>query len=312
MKKALILVLALFIGMLSGCKKTINPGPDERINDTIRTDTTVAGAKADTTTADTAAHQKDTYTSIKKVMRLRSKEIDESMGGYLFSENNVNLAWPTHLAGCNNIAPLHKALLKEAFNYTKDLNVNAGVQKYLSSPVYADNGFDDACVPAKKDEMNEECMSCNQSKSLYLYLKMDSPTLMAFSIYNYDYTGGAHGMYVERYVVFDRTGSQVMNTRTFTNLKSKALLNVLNRQIQTEARKNKTQYSNAVAIHSFYPTAKGMAFVFQPYEIASYAEGMITVIVPYQKLEAFFTPEFKEMVKAAATFKTLKSPVGEM
>lgn len=304
MKKNFLLVLALSVGILTGCKKTNSTDSANGKSDT----TTVDTIAADTTASEVVTPQKDTFNTIRKSNRLRSKDVDENLGGYLFSDNDVKLSWPSALCGCKNIEPLQKALLKEAFDYTKDVNVEAAVQKYLKEPAFIDeNGKAPACIPAKQGETNEECMSCNYTKSVFVYPKTDSPTLTTYCIYKYSFTGGAHGMYTESYVVFDRVGGRVMTDRMFTNVRNASLLNVVNQQIKAESRIKKEPLGAASGLSQYYPGAKGMVFVFQPYDIASYAQGLITITVPYSKLESFFTPEFKEMIKEASTFKTLKS-----
>lgn len=305
MKKNFLLVFALSACILTGCKKTNSTDSANRESDT----TTVDSIAADTTASEVVTPQKDTFATIKKSNRLRSKDVDENLGGYLFSDNDVKLSWPTGLRDCKSIEPLQKALLKEAFDYTKDANVETAVQNYLNEPAFTnENGKAPACVPAKQGETNEECMSCNYTKSVFVYPKTDSPTLTTYCIYKYSFTGGAHGMYTESYVVFDRVGGRIMTDRMFTNVRNASLLNVVNQQIKAESRIKKEPLGAASELSQYYPGAKGMVFVFQPYEIASYAQGLITIVVPYSKLESFFTPEFKEMIKDPSTFKTLNSP----
>ena len=45
-----------------------------------------------------------------------------------------------------------------------------------------------------------------------------------------------------------------------------------------------------------YPAGDGLEFTYQQYEIASYAEGMPSFIVPYADIEPFMTPEAKELL----------------
>jgi len=45
-----------------------------------------------------------------------------------------------------------------------------------------------------------------------------------------------------------------------------------------------------------YPSGDGLEFVYQQYEIASYAEGMPSFTVPYADIEPFLTPEAKELL----------------
>ena len=44
-----------------------------------------------------------------------------------------------------------------------------------------------------------------------------------------------------------------------------------------------------------YPSKDGLVFVYQQYEIASYAEGMPSFVIPYDKIAPFMTPEAKKV-----------------
>ena len=45
-----------------------------------------------------------------------------------------------------------------------------------------------------------------------------------------------------------------------------------------------------------YPSPEGLVFTYQQYEIASYAEGMPSFVVPYPDIEPFLTPEARALV----------------
>lgn len=46
-----------------------------------------------------------------------------------------------------------------------------------------------------------------------------------------------------------------------------------------------------------YFTKEGLCFVYQQYEIAPYAAGMINFTIPYDKIRPFLTPEAQELIK---------------
>ncbi len=46
-----------------------------------------------------------------------------------------------------------------------------------------------------------------------------------------------------------------------------------------------------------YFTKEGLSFVYQQYEIAPYAAGMINFTIPYDKIRPFLTPEAQELIK---------------
>ena len=45
-----------------------------------------------------------------------------------------------------------------------------------------------------------------------------------------------------------------------------------------------------------YPSGDGLAFIYQQYEIASYADGMPSFTIPYADIEPYMTPEAKALL----------------
>jgi hypothetical protein len=48
---------------------------------------------------------------------------------------------------------------------------------------------------------------------------------------------------------------------------------------------------------NFYLTAEGVAFSWNPIEIASYSEGFVSVLLPYAKIEHLLNPRGLELAK---------------
>jgi hypothetical protein len=46
--------------------------------------------------------------------------------------------------------------------------------------------------------------------------------------------------------------------------------------------------------NNLYVGARGLSFVYNPYEIASYADGQISLYLPYSRLLSYLTPAFKK------------------
>ena len=45
-----------------------------------------------------------------------------------------------------------------------------------------------------------------------------------------------------------------------------------------------------------YPTADGLCFVYQQYEIASYADGMPAFTLPFDEVQPYLTPEARAIL----------------
>ena len=47
---------------------------------------------------------------------------------------------------------------------------------------------------------------------------------------------------------------------------------------------------------NFYFNSRGLAFMYNPYEVASYAQGQIVVFIPFDQLSSFVVPAFAERI----------------
>lgn len=126
-----------------------------------------------------------------------------------------------------------------------------------------------------------------------------------FQINNMDYWGGAHGMYGTYPLLFDlSTLEQIQNKTLFRPgfekqlnaiVKDCALIQMIkNRQKNAPAlsaeERSDLESRDVKAHDTFYLDKKGITYVYNPYEIASYAEGLIEVFVPFDRVRALLKP----------------------
>lgn len=118
-----------------------------------------------------------------------------------------------------------------------------------------------------------------------------------------EYAGGAHGNYGVSYMNIDMQQKRVWKMEDVMTVDS----NKLNLLLDAEARR----YFAIAATESFEDrlltdkvlpngniciTPTGINFVYNPYEIASYADGIITLFLPYSQLKDLLKPEFKQRI----------------
>lgn len=304
MSRVWMLPLLLAAGMaLAGCKngkKTETEAPPA--------DTTVT--KKDTVAVDSAQVAEDKFVKVSRTAYWQTKEKNEDYGDYLYSCIKVDIQWPEQLAGCKSTDALHRELLKVMFGKGTSKRLEAAVDAYLSKPGFI---YEDEPVAVKKITKKEVGNGMTTWENYVgLETHMTSPTLTAFSVHTYDYAGGAaHGMYSTNYVVFDRkSGTVFTEAKVFKNPNGQKLLRIINKYIAKKKRAGGGSYDKAATLTTFYPDKEGLTFAFQPYAIASYAEGIIEVTVPYAALAEELTPDFKELVKGAESFQVNKKKKG--
>lgn len=118
--------------------------------------------------------------------------------------------------------------------------------------------------------------------------------LATFVISNSIYTAGAaHGMYHEEYVNFDlkqkkRIALQDLLVAGAEEQATKALYDANSMWLdQHNVALEKLKLSD-----NFYYGAQGIVFVYPLYELASYAEGMTELVLPYSQVKGLIQPQY--------------------
>ncbi|MBZ4190048.1 DUF3298 and DUF4163 domain-containing protein [Niabella beijingensis] len=119
------------------------------------------------------------------------------------------------------------------------------------------------------------------------------------SVGNYAYTGGAHGMYGQTMICLDMQQKKELALDSVLKIDSATLQPILERHFRGRYKiadgKPLTDilFEDRLALtDNFYFTSRGIGFVYQPYEVAAYAFGLIDVWVPYTDLKPYLQPEF--------------------
>lgn len=101
--------------------------------------------------------------------------------------------------------------------------------------------------------------------------------------YNYVYSGGAHGNYGVSYRTYDISLKKLVSFYDFFSEEAyDTLLPLIEKEIKI--RDIFTFDDSIFVTDNVYFTEKGVMFVYNPYEIASYAQGIITVFLSYDKI----------------------------
>ena len=118
-------------------------------------------------------------------------------------------------------------------------------------------------------------------------------------LFTASYTGGAHGNYGTSYANIDLQEGRVwtasdiiIDTNAIRPMLNDAAINYF-RPKPGQEMSQRLLVDEVPATANVYLSATGLSFVYNPYEIASYAAGQISLFLPYKKLMPFLTPAFK-------------------
>lgn len=142
----------------------------------------------------------------------------------------------------------------------------------------------------------------------------ENNSYVTLTTYNESYTGGAHGMHATSGVTFRKSDGRrfgydmLRNTDSegFRKLVKEGLreyFNSFGQPVKTDEQlksmllvDNDVNYLPLPASQP-YLTADGVAFIYQPYEIAPYAAGEPRFTIPFNKMGDYLTETAKSMLK---------------
>ncbi|AHJ98668.1 DUF3298 and DUF4163 domain-containing protein [Hymenobacter swuensis] len=130
------------------------------------------------------------------------------------------------------------------------------------------------------------------------YVLWNEGDLLSIGYFGYDFSGGAHGIYGTYVRSYDtRTGRALGYNDIFKPGTRPQLEGILGRYarpalgLKDGASMAGKLFKNSLpATRNVYLTSGGAVFVYLPYEVASYAQGEISVFVPYSALQAVLKP----------------------
>lgn len=246
--------------------------------------------------------QNDQILRVRKVRMFQSRLIDNDFNDFLYSRNELDLDWPVKFSGCDNLAPLHAALQKELFGQTSESSIETSIEKELSVPLFARDGQQSSADAIEVKRVPDNNLTWQQN--LKLRRVINTPSLACYESDYYEYNGGAvHGIYAKNFVLFSKKKSVVLDAAgAFGKRNISHVLYAVNKCIRQINQVENRSLEKADSLGTFYPSADSLVFVFQPYDIASYAEGIILVKVPYKMIQQYFTADFKEALAGRENF----------
>ncbi|MGM0567543.1 MAG: DUF3298 domain-containing protein [Bacteroidota bacterium] len=141
----------------------------------------------------------------------------------------------------------------------------------------------------------DECYACNWKNFYQVSPIYFDDKRLSVNISKYAFTGGAHGMLHNTVINFDLDTGDLIS---LDSLLDKPAIDQLNKLINKKLRENNSLqsgqslrsvgfFNDVVKTSSNYCiTNKGINFIYNPYEIAPYAMGVITVFIPFNELNS--------------------------
>lgn len=215
----------------------------------------------------------------------------------IYSTVSLDIEWPETF-GHYDLTNLRDSLLAAAFEHpcpTIDASMTADAEHPEGADLFTMTPVDS--IP------NEPCMEYTRNTSTSMVTV--STDYAVYEVMTYTYTGGAHGGTLARYVTYDFASSAVVNAaNAFTAGSDSLLLAAITSQLCSDYRVNTPAGLRATGIDiseltvtpNFYFDDYEIVFVYNQYEIAPYAMGIIKVRVPFYAVADALTPFAKGLL----------------
>jgi len=118
------------------------------------------------------------------------------------------------------------------------------------------------------------------------------------------YTGGAHGNYSSTMYCLDVKNKKQLVLSDIVKIDSNTLQKILEKGLRKNYNIKPNEQLSTVLFdnflkpnNNFYFNSNGIAFMYNPYEVASYAQGQIVVFIPFADIKSYLTPDFVQRMK---------------
>lgn len=141
--------------------------------------------------------------------------------------------------------------------------------------------------------VDPEQLTLNHSHASVRYIAQNH-ALATFVIHSYSYTAGAaHGMYHDEYVNFDLTQKKRLHLKDIIiKGKKQQFAEDLYQANYTWLQDHQISLDQLKLSDNFYYGPQGIVLVYPLYEMASYAEGMSELVLPYSMAKDLIQPAY--------------------
>ena len=150
----------------------------------------------------------------------------------------------------------------------------------------------DVKAPTDTADLGSFRASLNYEQQAQTYVLYQQQSLLSLAFFTYVYTGGAHGSNGTTAASYDlRTGRRLRYTDIFKSEAQQQLPALLAQAVRPlvglapgAPLEERLFVKKMPVTHNVFLTAGGVGFIYQPYEIASYAQGEVWVFLPLHQV----------------------------
>jgi len=165
----------------------------------------------------------------------------------------------------------------------------------------ATKAFVEDCIAQTKGEEGMSMLGWESIDSISV--ACNTPSVVSLRRMHYSYTGGAHGNPSETYVSFATSNGKRLKFDDIVEkgrLSELETINITQLKLSRNIKEQSTLEESGLFVKgdelalpsSFALTRKGLLIAYDYYEIACYADGVVSYIIPFSKLKGILKDEF--------------------
>lgn len=215
-------------------------------------------------------------------------------GSKVFTRVQASICWPVTIGG-KEPRELQDSILSIAFAEQKDSTLTASLSRLASTPV----GFEDEKEGVKMTDV-KTVPAASETVHVHTTEVTATPTmindrLLTYRIDSYSFLGGAHGYGMSQYVNYDIKGEKVLTVgRVFADVQG--LKTAIMRSLQmNQDNAGMLLVDSVPSVGNFYVDGALITFVYNPYEVACYAAGQVTVQLPLYEVRDYMSDYGKKL-----------------
>ena len=143
--------------------------------------------------------------------------------------------------------------------------------------------------------------SFNRYNNTDMRVQYNDNGFMVVDVFRSDYTGGAHGSYSSTMLTLDVKNQQVLKLSDIVVTDSVTMQKMVDKYfrkqygVKPKEKLTKVLFDNFLKPSAnFYFNRNGLSFIYNPYEVASYAQGQVKVFIPVAALKPYLVAAFAE------------------
>lgn len=191
--------------------------------------------------------------------------------------------------------------IKRIMETDSSLSFKDGFRK-VANEYFANYKNESASIKADDDD-GLPLATLNYSEIKDCNVQFNSNGLLIVDYTFYTYTGGAHGMYGNVYYCLDVDEQKLLRLQDVLQIDSSKMETILEKNFRAQYNIGTQPLSSVLfedkisMTHNFYLNAKGIGFVYNPYDIAAYAMGPVNIFVPFSDIKPYLTQAIKTKLK---------------